>query len=162
MRVMSKSKIRLDVACGTNKQSGFVGMDYRKLNGVDIVHDAERLPWPVPAGSCSVVLMSHIWEHLKPWLSIKIANEVWRVLEPGGQWWLVTPYANSFGYLQDPTHCNPANEVTWEYFDPRFNLFEVYEPKPFKIMKRDYQLVGNLEVVMEKVKLNGKRNGTKR
>ena len=42
-RMPKERFIRLDVGCGSNKQHGYVGMDIRKIKGVDIVHDAERV-----------------------------------------------------------------------------------------------------------------------
>lgn len=60
------SGIRLDIGCGENKQPGFVGMDYRALPGVDIVHNVELFPWPLPDESVVVALCSHLIEHLDP------------------------------------------------------------------------------------------------
>ena len=39
--------IQLDIGCGANKQPGFVGIDIRPLDGVDIIHDLEVQPWPL-------------------------------------------------------------------------------------------------------------------
>jgi hypothetical protein len=157
-----KSKIRLDVGGGPNPQPGYVVMDRRQVNGkVDIVWECERTPWPLPDNCCSIVLMSHLWEHLDPAKTIDIANEVWRVMEPGGQWQIVTPYGNSYGYLQDPTHRNPAVEATWFYFCPKrpdgkqSPLYHVYEPKPWELVKCEYQIVGNMLAVMNAIKNGG-------
>ena len=46
--IEKQSGIRLDIGCGANKAPGFVGMDMRALPGVDIVHDVEQYPWPLP------------------------------------------------------------------------------------------------------------------
>lgn len=127
---------RLDVGCGNRKQPGWIGMDARALDGVDIVHDIEELPWPIPDNSCGVVLMSHVWEHLKPWLSIRIMEEMWRVLAPGGQLQLVTPYGWSHGFVMDPTHCfsddtDVLTETGWKkIIDVREGeLVRVLDPK---------------------------------
>ena len=56
--------IRLDLGCGANKQPGFVGMDIRALPGVDIVHDVEDIPWPLPDGCCMAIMASHLVEHI--------------------------------------------------------------------------------------------------
>ena len=128
--ISSKLGIDLDVGCGFNKQPHFLGMDKRNVPGVDIVHNAEAFPWPLHADCCNKILLSHLWEHIKPWLSIDLMNECWRVMKPGGQVLISTPYAGSFGYFQDPTHCNPANEATFTYFDPAYPLYGIYRPKP--------------------------------
>lgn len=142
--------IKLDVGCGFNKQTGFVGLDKRDVAGVDIVHDAEVFPYPLPDESCSIILMSHLIEHIKPWLTVDLFNELWRLMKPGGQIWIGTPYAGSFGFWQDPTHCNGCNEATWTYFDPDYPLYQIYRPKPWKIQKNAWFETGNMEVIMEK------------
>lgn len=58
--------IKLDIGCGANKQVGFVGMDVRELPGVDIVHNMEQFPFPLPDESCSMVVASHVLEHVNP------------------------------------------------------------------------------------------------
>lgn len=149
-KIKSKLGIALDVGCGQNKQPCFVGMDKRKLPGVDLVHDVEIFPWPVPNEICNKILCSHIYEHIKPWLSIDFMNECWRIMKPEGQLLISTPYATSHGYYQDPTHCNPANESTWTYFDPAHFLWRIYKPKPWKIIRNAFQMIGNMEVILEK------------
>ena len=150
--VRQSSGIRLDIGCGGNKQPGFVGMDRRPLPGVDIVHDLEVFPWPVPDGCCLLVMGSHIVEHIKPWLMIPWMDEIWRVMRDGGELLLSTPYAGSPGYWQDPTHCNGCNEATWQYFDPDYPLYQIYKPLPWQIRKGFpvWQNTGNMEVVMIK------------
>ena len=145
--------MKLDIACGGNKQEGFTGIDIRKLPGVDIVHDLEKFPWPIKKGSVQIAIASHYIEHIKPWLSIDFMNEVWRILVPSGTFCASTPYPGSRGYWQDPTHCNGWSEVTFQYFDPKYPLYQIYQPKPWKIHEGfpTWQVVGNLEVIMEKV-----------
>ena len=153
--------IMLDIGCGGNKQEGFIGMDIRPLKGVDIVHSLEDFPWPIESDSCFTIVGSHIVEHIKPWCMIDFMNEIWRVLKVGGQVAFSLPYGWSYGFIQDPTHCNPCNEATWQYFDPNYPLWRIYKPKPYEIMKGFpvWQDTGNMEVVMRKVEeSNGKSN----
>lgn len=144
--------IKLDIGCGENKQPGFLGIDRRSLPGVDIVHDLEVFPWPIPDDIVLIAIGSHIIEHIKPWLSIEFMDEIWRIMKPGGELALATPYAGSPGYWQDPTHCNPCNEATWQYFDPDYPLYQIYKPRPWKIKKGFpvWHQIGNLEVVLSK------------
>lgn len=58
--------IKLDIGCGGSKQKGFVGMDIRPLPGVDIVHDLEKFPWPIPTEAASFAMSSHVIEHINP------------------------------------------------------------------------------------------------
>jgi len=150
-KLLVKQKLRLDVGCGFNKQKGFTGMDKRKVDGVDIVHDAEVFPWPLPDCSCAVVVMSHLVEHIKPWLQIDLMNECWRVLVPDGLLMIATPYATSFGYYQDPTHISPWNEATPTYFIKDQPLYQIYRPKPWKGEKVSWDKHATLEIALRKI-----------
>lgn len=157
-----KQKIFLDVGCGFNKQTGWIGMDKRAVEGVDIMHDAEFFPWPIDDEACAVILLSHLIEHIKPWLQIDFINECWRVLEPDGKLVITTPYATSFGYCQDPTHCTPWNEATPAYFiaDPTCKhysevLYNVYRPRPWREERLYWDVKTNMEIVLAKISENG-------
>jgi hypothetical protein len=142
--------IRLDIGCGENKQKGFVGMDRRRLETTDIVHDCENFPYPLPDESCSVILMSHIIEHITPKYMIDLFNELWRIMQMEGQLWISMPYGVSYGFQQDPTHCNACNEATWTYFDPDYFLYTIYRPLPWKLDRCSFFAEGNMEVIMSK------------
>jgi SAM-dependent methyltransferase len=150
-----KQKIMLDVGAGNNVQPGFVGLDKRPLPGVQIVHDVETFPWPLEDESCSVVLMSHLIEHIQPAKHVALMDEVWRIIEDNGLLIISTPYPNSHGWHQDPTHCASWNESTPHYFVPGNELYEVYRPKPWKIDNLGFDIQTNLEVAFRKVG-NGK------
>lgn len=146
--------IKLDIGCGENKQKGFVGMDIRKLKGVDIVWDFEKIPFPLPKESCSFVLASHVVEHINPakFGFIRWMDEIWRITKKGGELAIATPYAGSPGFWQDPTHINGVNEITFAYFDPTHpsGLYRIYKPKPWRIIDMSWSVNGNLEVLLEK------------
>ena len=153
----SKSGIRLDIGCGENKNEGFVGMDMRPLDGVDIVWDVEEFPWPLPDNSVTMATASHLVEHINPHKGgfIRFMDEVWRVLIPDGQFAIVCPHGYSSGYLQDPTHCNQLSEASWAYFDPlepntKGGLYKIYKPKPWKITHLSWSPAANMEVVLHK------------
>jgi SAM-dependent methyltransferase len=152
--------IRLDIGCGGHKNQGFVGMDVRSLPGVDIVHDVEVYPWPLPDECVIQAIASHLVEHIPPqrFGFVNFMNEVWRVLKVGGELAIATPHGYSPGYLQDPTHCNPCNEATWAYFDPEEAdgiLYNIYKPQPWKIKYLSWDPTMNIEVILKKRALNG-------
>lgn len=154
----SKSGIRLDIGCGASKQSpAWVGIDIRPLPGVDIVHDVEVYPWPLPDECVSVAVCSHLIEHINPHKGgfLRFMDEVWRVLKPDAEFAIACPHGASPGYLQDPTHCNQVNETTWAYFDPLEPntggmLYKFYRPKPWKIKALSWDPAANIEVVLVK------------
>ena len=161
----SGMKMRLDLGCGSAKQPGFIGMDIRKVKGVDIVHNAEKFPYPLPDNCCFQIVMSHLWEHIKPHLRIDLMNELWRIMEPDGQLFIASPYYQSQGAFQDPTHYGCPTENTFLYFCPAFEgLYKIYEPKPWKIVKNDYQAgyLGAVNVVLNAIKETPKKKGGKK
>jgi len=147
-----KGGIQLDLGCGEFKNTGFVGLDKRALPGVDIVWDLEVFPYPLPDESCWAIVGSHIVEHLKPWLMIDFMNELWRILKFQGQLAFAHPYGVNPLFVQDPTHCNPCNEATWQYFDARYPLYQIYKPKPWLMEKGfpQWNISGIMEIYFRK------------
>lgn len=154
----ANSGIKLDLACGAQKQKGWVGMDILPFKGVDIIHDIEKQPFPLPDGCCSLILASHILEHIDPakFGFVNLMNELWRITKIDGELVISIPYAGSPGYWQDPTHCNGCNNNTWRYFDPLdpSGLYRFYEPKPWRIDWDRFFMNpnGNMELVLIKRK----------
>ncbi len=156
-----KAGILLNIGSGESNPPGFLNLDKRKLPGIDIAHDLEVIPYPIESNVCLTILGSHIWEHLKPWKTIDIMNELWRIMKVDGQLALSMPYGVNELFQQDPTHCNPSNQATWQYFDPGYPLWLVYKPKPWKIQPGFpvYQATGLMEVVLRK--MDDKKQGNK-
>lgn len=146
--------IKIDIACGSNKQDGFVGIDIQSLKGVDIIHDLETFPYPLPDKCANFAIASHYVEHINPakFGVVKFMNEIWRLLKDGGRFAICCPYAGSPGDYQDPTHVSHWTEATFFYFDPihQSKLYQFYKPKPWKIINNFWNQSGNLEVLLEK------------
>lgn len=148
----------LDLGCGEFKNEGAIGVDKRRVKGVDIVWDLEDIKYPFPDDCASILIAAHVVQQLKPWLFIDIMNEWWRLLEVNGKLMVSTPYAGSFGFFQDPANVKGFNEATWAYFDPLENiyshgeLYKIYKPKPWKIVANYWNNTGNLEIVLSKRK----------
>ncbi len=165
-----KQGIKLDIACGANKQGeDWIGLDIHDFPGVDIIHDINVYPWPLPDECVIAALASHIIEHI-PTVAItpdgtrfpfiEFMNELWRILKPDAQLWIAAPHGRSEGFLQDPTHCHAFNPTMFAYFDPLASggyLYNFYRPKPWKIQRDDFDQPnvfwdqsGNIEVVLIK------------
>ena len=147
--------LKLDIGCGANPQPGFVGIDCQDFGRKDIIrHDIETYPWPFEDGVFRFAMASHVAEHINPakFGFINWMNEVWRVLEVGAQFIMAMPYGNNSFFVQDPTHVNQCNEVTWNYFDPlhESGFYRFYRPRPWKICSVQWTPEGFMEVVLEK------------
>ena len=108
--------MKLDIACGQNKQKGFKGVDIAPGEGVDFVWDLEQYPWePFKDNSFDEIYVSHYAEHTKDLM--KFMNEVWRIAENDAKVTIVGPYYTSIRAWQDPTHTRTLSEATWLYYN---------------------------------------------
>lgn len=63
----SKAKVTIDLGCGENKYPGAIGIDFRAMNGVDVVQNLTVFPWlNVPSEVADVAMSSHLLEHINP------------------------------------------------------------------------------------------------
>jgi len=108
-------ELKLDLGCGNNKKEGFVGVDCIKFPAVDIVADLKD-PWPWESNSVFEVHSSHFIEHLSQKERCHFANELYRVLIPGGKATIIVPHWASCRAYGDPTHIMPAVSEFWFYY----------------------------------------------
>lgn len=65
--LLQNANIRIDLGCGENKMPGSIGVDFRKVPGVDIVQNLSLFPWKnIPDKCADVVITSHLLEHINP------------------------------------------------------------------------------------------------
>jgi len=132
-------KVRLDLACGTAKQRGFLGIDRRRFEGVDGITDLAQKSWVfdgpelgglklqpsgggfvLPDNSVAEVFCSHFLEHLEHNQQrperVRFMNELWRVMVPGGKATIITPHWASNRAYGDFTHADkPVAEMFYTY-----------------------------------------------
>jgi hypothetical protein len=104
--------LKLDLGSGAKKKAGFLGVDRRQFDGVDQVADLVQ-PWPWPDCSVEEAHCAHFLEHLEGEERIHFANELWRVLVPGGKCTVVTPNWASARAYGDLTHRWPPVTEWW-------------------------------------------------
>lgn len=110
-----KTALKLDLACGQRKREGFTGVDKIKVDGVDVVWDLEKFPYPFEADSVDEINCAHYIEHTSD--LIAFMQEIYRILKVGGQCTIVAPYYSSMRAWQDPTHRRAISEATFLYFN---------------------------------------------
>lgn len=152
-----KAGVRIDLGCGFHKQDeNWIGVDRRKTPAVDIVHDLEVFPYPLPDSCATAIAMSHVWEHITPKHTLSVMDEMWRICRPKASVFISGPYGMGYRYMQDPTHCNPSVEATFLYWDPDHPLYQVYQTKArLKIVGWDIVPVGgdrDFSVVLQVIK----------
>lgn len=143
------NKVRLDLACGSNKQKGYIGVDITKENTqADIEWDLlKKYPWPWEDNSVDEVFASHFLEHIPKGDSFQapiyqFMDEIYRILKPGGIARFISPYYTSVRAVQDPTHHQFISEPMFNYFSKKWreiNKLTHYPVKcDFEIVKLDH------------------------
>ena len=106
--------LKIDLACGQNKQPGHIGVDI--TGDCDIKFDLTTFPWTFAEdNSVDELFCSHYVEHTPD--LIAFMDECWRILKPGGKMTVIAPYYNSIRCWQDPTHTRAISEATFLYFN---------------------------------------------
>jgi len=148
------NQINLELGCGNHVASGWVGMDKQSIPTVDIVHNLEDIPWPLPDSCVMHCRAVHVLEHVCPRSQIAVMNEIWRVMVPDGLFELNVPLAGSGPDYWNPEHCAHFTARSWELFDPRFEWYLSYKPKPWQIVD-GYPIVsaeGAISVMLKAMK----------
>ena len=109
------SRKSLDIGCGRFKLPGSIGLDVVPLEGVDVVHDLDRFPYPFPSDSFDHVRMSHVVEHIQS--IVRTMEEVHRIARPGALVEVVTPHYTDTSSWQDPSHRWHLNSRSFEHFE---------------------------------------------
>lgn len=107
--------MKLDLGCGKNKLEGFIGVDSRAFEGVDVVADLSK-PWPWQDETVDEVHCSHMVEHLTATERIHFVNELYRVLKKGGKATVITPHWASARAYGDLTHQWPPVAEWWYFY----------------------------------------------
>lgn len=110
--------LKLDLGCGPSKEVGFTGVDVLPFDGVDVVTDLRKTPWPWEDKSVDQVFTSHFVEHLEGSERIDFFNELYRVMAPGGKAEVIVPHWSNACAYGDPTHkWPPMSEWFFLYLD---------------------------------------------
>jgi len=106
----------VDLGCGNDTRDGHLGLDVHLYDAVDIQGDARSLP--LADASVKRVRSSQLLEHLNGNEELPaLFEEVYRVLEPGGQFVFDVPFGRTWD--ADPTHKQKWTFKTIVYFLPR-------------------------------------------
>ena len=121
---------KLNFGCGPEIMKGYVNMDILKLQGVDVVHNFNKFPYPFKDNEFDEIYTSHVLEHLDD--LIKVMTELKRICKPGAKIKIRVPHFSCGVSYRDPTHKRLFSYFTFDYFtDECF-----YDLPKFKIIKR--------------------------
>lgn len=126
--------LRIDIGCGEQKQSGTIGIDRRRMKGVDVVCDVEE-GLPFRARSVEAASIIHTIEHIRDLNGFM--EELYRVCRPGAKVYIKTPYYTSREAFVDPTHVRFITDDTFKYFEyPNYYRLRCH----FRTLSIDYKM----------------------
>ena len=108
--------MRIDLGCGTRKKEGYIGVDSRPFDGVDVVCDLGTERWPWGDETVEEAHSSHMVEHLTGPQRIHFVNELYRVLKRGGKAQIIVPHWANVRAYGDLTHQWPPVSEFWFYY----------------------------------------------
>ncbi len=144
--------LNLDVCCGKHNQPGWTGLDIIDFKCVDIVHNVQDFPFPLKDNSCDNIRMLLAWACIEPKYRIMLMNEFWRIAKKGCILRIRECHTSSHFMMHDPIYYTGANEITFRYFDPKFEKYKCYEPKPWSIIDYYSNPESVVDIKMEPIK----------
>ena len=82
---------RLNLGCGTDIKEGCINVDKVQLDGVDVVWDLDKYPYPfIKDNSIDRIFAFHILEHVKDYE--KTMEELNRIMKVGGGLYIRVPH----------------------------------------------------------------------
>lgn len=118
--IIKADRVLVELGCGDKKADGYVCIDKRPGDNVDIVHDLEE-GVPFLDNSIDRIRACHVLEHLSD--KDHIMKEVHRVLKPGGEFEFEVPSTKGAGAFAHPDHKSFWNKESF-YFWTQDNLIE--------------------------------------
>jgi len=134
---------KLEIGCGDNKRAGFTGMDIVSLEGIDVVHDMNEVPWPFEDNTFEEIVLDDVLEHSNNFLGV--LKELYRVGKNGCIVKISVPHFSSDNMYTDPTHTTFFSSRSFNYFDKslgykhNFYLADVnFKIKKVRLSFREY------------------------
>jgi 2-polyprenyl-3-methyl-5-hydroxy-6-metoxy-1,4-benzoquinol methylase len=133
--VKKKTMRILDLGSGPEKykteaffpKADVVATDFMKSTGVDVVNNFDRDGLPFKESQFDMAICWHVLEHMND--TVKIMDELHRVLKPDGIIFIRVPHFLSMGIWQDITHKKGFSYYT-------FDCLGSYSTRKFEILEK--------------------------
>ena len=150
--IPKEGEIFLDVGCGKLKMPEMIGIDKRKLEGVDVVCDLEKEQLPYKDNTLDFIHTSMLLEHIQD--LYKVMTELWRVLKIDGKLFIIVPYWESDISWDDVDHKRHFTSESFRYFDRTSEAYRITDYEEFKgdfrVLHRGIFRPGHVFAIMEK------------
>jgi hypothetical protein len=125
---MQKKKIiglppKLNLGCGMDIRKGYVNLDKSGVPGVDVVHNIDKYPWPLPSSHFEEVFAQDVVEHVQD--LFKCIKEIQRVCKKGAKVRIIVPYWHSSAAFY-PNHHYFFNIDGLKFFTEKDRSYDNY------------------------------------
>ena len=114
---------KLNFGCGADIKKGYINLDKSKIEGVDIVHNLDKYPWPFPSNYFDEVYGRDAIEHLRD-LFVAM-QEIHRISKHGAVVRIIVPYWHSSGAFY-PNHYYFFNVDSMKFFTETGRKYDSY------------------------------------
>lgn len=114
-KILKNDKVKINLGCGQDIRVGWVNVDFRDLEGVDIVHNLDKFPYPFKDNSVDEIWMEHILEHLDN--PIRCLEELFRISKPSAKITISVPHWSHFMSYCDFTHKRVCSSASFLYYE---------------------------------------------
>jgi len=97
--------VKLNIGCGRDIREGWINLDIRAGDNIDVIHNLDDLPLPFDDDVFDEVYTSHILEHVLRWENL--LHDIHRVMKSGGILIIRVPYG------LDPTAYHIRSFTEW-------------------------------------------------
>ncbi len=118
-----------DLGCGEHKTAGAFGIDSVLMPGINLVHNLQIRPYPLPDQCADEIILSHVLEHFAE--PLPVLEEVWRIARPGAHVRIRTPHYSGRFAWKDPTHRRAFSSESFHYFGE--NNYSYYTTARFRV-----------------------------
>lgn len=142
--------MKLYLGAGQKRLPGYCHLDIEPVEGIDIVHDLNCLPWPCDDNSAEAIVAEDLVEHLDINL-VAFCDEAWRIMSPGGELVIRTPHYRGDSSWIDPTHRWHYDIQSFHYLDPDTqwgSTYSHYTQRKWRIVHLDIRGPQNIHALM--------------
>lgn len=109
--------MRIDIGCGSSKETGYLGIDLIDAPGVDIVCDISQ-GIPLPDNTAEFVMASRVLPYVNDLYTVM--SEIYRISAHKAVVCILAPYSHSFYHMSNPSFKQKFDEYTPRYFTGKF------------------------------------------
>lgn len=135
---MSEETLKLNLGCGRDILEGYINLDVIKLEGVNVVWDLNKFPYPFQDNYFDEITTKSVLEHLSD--IQKTLEELWRISKPNAVINILVPHFASLGATIDPTHKLFFSYYSFDYYCKE-GISKLYHEYDYYSQKANFRMI---------------------